>query len=247
MHVAASGPTTAPTVLLLHGGGVGGWMWRPLLGELGDDVHALVPDLPGHDGSASESYLGHTATIDALIRMLDEHGARSRVTVVGFSLGAQLATMLASTEPLRIAHAVIVSAQAEPLRFAGATLALLRYMAPLARNARFARAQAAELRVPESLMTDYVRTSATMSADDMVASVGENLRFTVPERWSRFPGRADVVVGERERALMRRSAAALHEALPSSRLTTFEGVGHAIPFERPRELANLIRAGLPTP
>lgn len=228
-------------MLFLHGGGVGGWMWRPVLDLLGDEVRAIVPDLPGHDGSAAEPYQGHDATVDALVELLDEAGIRVDLTVMGFSLGAQLAVALASREPARVSHALVVSAQASPLPFANATLRMLRATAPLARNERFARLQARELGVPHELMPDYVRTSRTMTADALVASVGANLAFAIPEEWAAFPGRVDVVVGARERAVMHTSAEALHGAVPGSRLTIVPETGHTAPLTRPDVIAQLLR------
>ena len=40
------GPSTAPTIVFLHGGGVSGWMWRPQIDHFKEDYHCLVPDLP---------------------------------------------------------------------------------------------------------------------------------------------------------------------------------------------------------
>lgn len=246
MHVELSGDPRARPVLLLHGGGVGGWMWGPVLAQLGDSARAIVPDLPGHDRSAAESYRGHSATVDELIALLDEVDAREGLTVVGFSLGAQLATLLttvlAAREPERVAHAVIVSAQAHPMPGRRSTLALLRALAPLARNERFARAQARELRVPAELMSDYLRTSASMSTQNLLAAVDANLTFTVPAGWAESRSRVDILVGEKERRVMHRSAAALHAARPDASILVIPGIGHSAPFERPDLIADIIRS-----
>ena len=243
MHVAFSGPASAPPVLFLHGGGVGGWMWGPVLDELGDAVRAVVPDLPGHDHSAAEPYRGHDATVESLIAVLDASGLHTGVTVVGFSLGAQLAALLTAREHARVTHAIIVSAQAHPLPGTRATLGLLRMLAPLARNERFARAQASELRIPDALLDDYLRTSATMSRESLLASVGDNLRFTVPAGWHGSPAHVSLLLGGTERRVMHRSLQALRAERHDADVLVFEGVGHSIPFDRPALVADLIRAG----
>ena len=46
LYFEASGPETARTIVFLHGGGVGGWMWRKVVAALQADFHCLVPDLP---------------------------------------------------------------------------------------------------------------------------------------------------------------------------------------------------------
>ena len=40
------GPSTASTLVFLHGGGGAGWMWQPQIEVLKNDYHLLVPDLP---------------------------------------------------------------------------------------------------------------------------------------------------------------------------------------------------------
>lgn len=223
-------------LLLLHGGGVAGWMWRPLAAQLADR-RMLIPDLPGHADDARD-YVSHDATVQELAALLaaEEHPA----VVVGFSLGAQLAVLLAARHPDLVADVVVISAQAEPLPFAGATLALLDATAGLAQREWFARAQARALFVPDALLDDYLRTTRAITRTTLRNAVAENIRFTIPGDWSRFPGEALVLAGGREKALMRRSAQRLHAALPHSALEIVDGCGHGIPLQRPDLLADRV-------
>lgn len=235
MHVDELGQADAPPLLLLHGGGVAGWMWRPTIAALQTPVRALVPDLPGHGRSASEPYRSHADTVARLEALLEERAPRGAL-VAGFSLGAQLAVLLAARRPELVADAVVVSAQARPLPLAGPTLALLGLSAPLARVPWFARLQARELLVPGELLPEYVAGSAAITRATLLASVGENLRFTVPDGWG-ASGSALVVVGGSERRVMRDSARLLHEAHPRSELRVVSGAGHGLPLEHPERTA----------
>lgn len=237
MHVDEAGPGTP--VLLLHGAGVAGWMWRPALTRLDVPVRAIVPDLPGHGRSADRAYRSHAETCAELVDLLRRR-APGGALVAGFSLGAQLAILLAATRPDLVRGAVIVSAETLPARLPGPTLALLSAAAPLARQPWFARLQAGQLAIPDDLLDDYVRDSARVSRATLVASVGENLRFRLPPAWSRFAGPTLVMVGSRERRLMRASAGRTHEALPGSELLTVPGCGHGIPFEQPALFAQVL-------
>jgi len=232
MHVSKFGPEDGSPVLLLHGGGVAGWMWNSLRGSLESKYKVLVPDLPGHGQSADEPYRSHTETVDALSQVL-LRGDSAPAAVVGFSLGAQLTVEFASRYPELVERAMVVSAQAKAMPFAGLPLRALGAAAPLARNRRFARLQARELFVPPELMEDYIDTSAHISKATLLAAVGDNMRFELPAAWSEFCGQAFVMVGRRERALMRDSAAAIHTALPGSEIEIVDGCGHGIPLQRP--------------
>lgn len=232
MHVSRFGPEDGSPVLLLHGGGVAGWMWSSLRGSLESNYRVLVPDLPGHGPSADEPYRSHTETVDAL-RQLSLQESREPVAVIGFSLGAQLAIELASTYPEFVDRVMVVSAQAKAMPFTALTLRALGAAAPLARNRSFARLQARELFVPPELMDEYVDTSARITKTTLLAAVGDNMRFEIPAAWSEFRGQVLVMVGRRERALMRDSAAAIHAVLPESKIEVVEGCGHGIPLQRP--------------
>ncbi|WP_308729054.1 alpha/beta hydrolase [Arthrobacter sp. MYb227] len=231
MYISRFGPEDGSPVLLLHGGGVAGWMWNSLRRSLASKYNVLVPDLPGHGQSADQPYRSHTETVDALNRIL-AHGGSTPVAVIGFSLGAQLTIELASKHPELVDRAMVVSAQAKAMPFTGLTLGALGAAAPLARNRRFARMQARELFLPPELMEDYLDTSANITKATLLAAVGDNMRFELPAAWSEFPGQALVMVGRRERALMRDSAAAIHTALPGSEIEIVDGCGHGIPLQR---------------
>ena len=157
--------------------------------------------------------------------------------VVGFSLGAQLAILLASRRPDLVRAVVVISAQAEPSPFPALLLTMLGLAAPLARNEGFARLQARELFIPEALIHDYLRTSRGITRATLLASVGENVRFTIPDEWEVFPGRSLILVGVKEHSVMRRSAQRIADALPGSELEIVADCGHGIPLQKPAWLA----------
>ncbi len=47
LHVDVAGPDDAESVMLLHGGNVGGWMWAPVRAQVGAGVRELVAQLDG--------------------------------------------------------------------------------------------------------------------------------------------------------------------------------------------------------
>ncbi|WP_244961519.1 alpha/beta fold hydrolase [Clavibacter zhangzhiyongii] len=230
MHIARFGTDTSAAVLLLHGGGVAGWMWTSLRQHLESTHLVLVPDLPGHGNSADEPYRAHAATVDALATMLSRN-AEGPVAVIGFSLGAQLAMQLASEHPHLVSRAMIVSAQARPIPFTRLTLNALAISAPLARRRWFARLQARELFIPPKLMEDYIATSAAITRPTLLKAVEENMRFQIPTEWPAFPGVALVLAGRKERAVMRESATATQAALPGSALELVDGAGRGLPLQ----------------
>lgn len=229
------------TVVLLHGGGVAGWMWEPVRAELGDEYRLIVPDLPGHDRSADEDYLSHEQTLTQLRAVLAER-TTGPVAVAGFSLGAQLALELASADSELVSGIVSISALAIPSRAPGLTRALLSSAAGLAKNERFARAQAQALGVPRALVPDYLRTSESISKTTLLNVVAANGAFLPPSGWASFAGAAVVLAGGREPRAVQRSAELLHAANPRSSLELDLEAGHTLPFSNPSLVARCIRA-----
>jgi pimeloyl-ACP methyl ester carboxylesterase len=108
------GPAGVPTIVFLHGGGGGRWMWQPQVERL-VDYHLLVPDLPGHGDSVD---IRLTSILDAANRVADlirekAHGRKAHI--VGLSLGAQVAVCLLAQSSDLVDHAVISSALFKPL------------------------------------------------------------------------------------------------------------------------------------
>ncbi|WP_033294415.1 alpha/beta fold hydrolase [Amycolatopsis jejuensis] len=83
--------TGKPPVLLLHGLGATGAVWDAAAGLLGRRV--LIPDLPGHGGSAPLPAYSFDALAAAVADVLDEPGP---IVIAGHSLGGVVALELAS-------------------------------------------------------------------------------------------------------------------------------------------------------
>lgn len=241
MHIERAGTPGGPRVVLLHGGGVAGWMWRPLRAFLPTGLDLIIPDLPGHDRSVRDGYVSQDRTLQDLRRYLNAE-IDAPYAVVGFSFGAQLAVRLAAESPESISHVTVISAQAKPTRFPALTLALLAAAAPLARWPWFARAQAKELFIPDSLIDDYLRTSGALEGSTLTRMVGDNIRFTIPAAWSAYPGSALILAGADERRTVTESARTLQRKLPGSEIELVDGCGHGIPLQRPQWLASRLVA-----
>lgn len=94
MHVAVSGMTGQPVVVLLHCMGRSGTMWDRHRALLAERFRVLAPDLPGHGKSAGPFTVtgAVTAVADALSRSCGDEPAH----LVGLSLGARVGLKLAA-------------------------------------------------------------------------------------------------------------------------------------------------------
>jgi pimeloyl-ACP methyl ester carboxylesterase len=101
-----------PVVLLVHGLGEHAGYWNENVpGLLEKDVRVVAVDLPGHGASdkphdAPYSMGWHAAVLRGL---LDVVAPDEEVTVVGHSMGGQIALRLALTWPDRVKHLVLLA------------------------------------------------------------------------------------------------------------------------------------------
>ena len=112
-------PPVEPTkmsILLLHGMGGNGLIWRPVAALLEDNYTVLCPDQRGHGASTVSDDETHFTPED-FTRDLDETLASlipenpelaAPLWVVGHSMGARTAAAFAATYPARVAGLVIV-------------------------------------------------------------------------------------------------------------------------------------------
>ena len=108
------GPSDAPGILLVHGLGVSGKYFAPLIRLLSSSYRVVTPDLPGFGASA---HVGPALTIPgqaaALERVVDLVGL-DRPVLLGHSMGAQVVTEMAVRRPGRIRALVLVGPVVDP-------------------------------------------------------------------------------------------------------------------------------------
>ena len=113
VHVLETGD--GPPLVLLHGSGVAGWFFLPLLKELGG-FRAITPDRPGQGLSdpidlPRRNY--HETSVAWLDRLLDALELDA-VALLGHSAGGVLALRYALAHPARVNRLVVVGAPTLP-------------------------------------------------------------------------------------------------------------------------------------
>ncbi|MEU8693411.1 alpha/beta hydrolase [Streptomyces sp. NPDC048665] len=101
-HVLEAGEVDRSALVLVHGAGQGGRMWRRQLGALSDGFHVVAPDLPGFGGSPGPFSL--TAAVESVTEIARQ--LRS-VHLCGHSLGAIVAARVAAENPNLVARLIL--------------------------------------------------------------------------------------------------------------------------------------------
>lgn len=227
LSVEEQGPGGAPTILFLHGGGGGGWMWRPQVEAFSPDYHCLVPDLPEQGRSRAVSPFTIQSAAAQMADLIRSRAHGGQAHVVGLSLGAQVLVSLLSQNPDLVRRAIVSSAIVRPLSgmswispgIIGASYNL--FMAPLKNSdwwINLNRKYAAG--VPAEYAAQFKSEFQGETRDGFTHIMLENLAFRLPSGLEKVTAPTLVVVGQKEYGAMRQSARDLAAAIPTARAYT---------------------------
>jgi 2-succinyl-6-hydroxy-2,4-cyclohexadiene-1-carboxylate synthase len=238
----------APALIALHGFTHTGRSWDPAIAALGERYRAIAPDIRGHGRQSERRPVTLEAVLEDIAALAPE-----RFTLAGYSMGGRLALHAALALPERIERLVLVGASpgiADPRERAAR------------RAADEELADRLETRTIDEFAREWARTPMLAGlAPDVLAEVhADRLRSTVtglagalrglgagslPSLWDRLGELTmpvALVVGERD-VKFRHTAEQMLARMPTARLHTMTGAGHAVHLESPESVACTIVIG----
>ncbi len=236
------GPAQAPTLVFLHGGGVGGWMWKPQIAQLKDEYHLLVPDLPEHGQSAAIKPLTLPYAAEQVAELIRTRAHGGRAHVAGLSLGAQTTIELLSQAPELIDHAIASGPLMRPLPGLGATNLMAKMYWPFRNATWLVKWNMKGLGVPASYFEDFRRDTAALTIEGFVRMTLANGSNHVPANLSRVTVPTLLLVGEKELKIMRESVRDLLAVMPSARGCVVSGAIHNWSLQLPDLFTQTVRA-----
>lgn len=225
---------SGPVLMLLHGAGDQAGTWAHVAPALAKHHTLIIPDLAGHGASApSTGPIETSAVYGGLEAVLANQAGGRRMTIVGNSLGAWMAMVLAQRHPEWVERVVAVNGGA--LKNANASVKLFP------RNREEARETMAQIRdgsappIPDAVLDDLVRLAevgpmarfaATAASMDLWVLTEEQLRtLKVPVR---------LIWGTSDKLMPLEYAKRLEALLPDAKLVTLDHCGHVPQQEAPR-------------
>jgi pimeloyl-ACP methyl ester carboxylesterase len=235
-HVFGSGPPIA----FMHGG-MGSWMhWIRNVPTLSRSHTLLLPDIPGHMGSAMPTPYTPQAVgailIDGIDRIL---GPQASFSVVGFSFGAAIGGQVARLGGSRVDKFVMVSPGGLGLP-RGEVRGIERWRhlpSPEERRAVHAKNLAASMIADPRHVDDlavFIHATSTERAKPVSApiSLGNSLQECLPQVRARLAG----IWGAHDPAsspFMAERRAYLHGLQPDAPIVVLDGVSHWLQYEAP--------------
>ena len=218
------GPKDGKTIVFLHGGGSGGWMWQPVIKFL-PDYHCLVPDQPEHGRNRQIAPFSMELAAEKTAELILERANGGKACVVGLSEGAQITVQLLAAAPERVEKAVSSSALLRPIPGMSwlDSRALLawtyRISIPPFKNVewwiRLNMKYAAG--IPDEFYSWFKKDFQDMTESEWVNLLTANQRFRLPAGLEKAAAPVLAVAGRREYGAMKESVRDLVKVLPHAR------------------------------
>jgi 2-hydroxymuconate-semialdehyde hydrolase len=243
-----------PPLLLIHGIPSNGLMWREVIPELSKHFRVIAPDLLNY--GQSEMPESADVSINAqqriLFGFLDSLGIR-RANVVAHDIGGGVAQLMAVEKPERIDQLVLIDSvcfdswpipEFEPLQKHGAEADMgLDDFVEMIRGF-----------LPKGVVDPQVMTKSVIelytkpwSTEKGKKAFFRNLRrlnseytLAISETLSQLPHSTLIIWGEKDTFQKPEYGPRLEKAIPNSKLTVIDDVGHFLLEEKPTEISELI-------
>lgn len=243
-----SGGGGAP-VVLLHGAGDQAGGWSKVAPRLVKSFAVLAVDLAGHGDSAPAEGPLAFSTLLAGFDGAMAGVPRGKVTLVGSSLGAWVATVWAKEHADRVAHLVLVNGG--PLLGERPDLTLQPKDRAEADRTLAALRDPSSPIVPDFVVDDIIREAATGPIARLAAESKSMGAYLLDGKLGAFDVPVDLLWGVSDKLLSLDYARRLAGQLPAARLTTIPACGHVPQAECPDRLAEallkVLRDPLPAP
>jgi 2-hydroxymuconate-semialdehyde hydrolase len=243
-----------PPLLLIHGIPSNGLMWREVIPELSKNFRVIAPDLLNY--GQSEMPESADVSINAqqriLFGLLDSLGIR-RANVVAHDIGGGVAQLMAVEKPERIDQLVLIDSvcfdswpipEFEPLQKHGAEADMgLDDFVEMIRGF-----------LPKGVVDPQVMTKSVIelytkpwSTEKGKKAFFRNLRrlnseytLAISDTLSQLPHSTLIIWGEKDTFQKPEYGPRLEKAIPNSKLTVIDDVGHFLLEEKPTEISELI-------
>lgn len=218
MKTVEFGKSNQDVMILLHGGGLSWWNYRETAEQLKNRFHIVIPILDGHTGS-DLSFTTIEKNAKEIISYIDEKFGGHILLAGGLSLGGQILVEMLSQRNHICEYAVIESALVLPMRMTERFIApAFSLCYPLIKKRWFAKLQFQSLHMHCSLFEDYFHDSSRIKKEDMISFLRANASYQLKDTITGCQAKVLILVGGKERRIMKMSAGLLREKISKSML-----------------------------
>jgi pimeloyl-ACP methyl ester carboxylesterase len=250
-----SAPAGQPPLLLIHGWGGSGRYWQATVERIGGERRVVVPDLPGVGRSLPVRRARDISDQVAAIEQLIDHLAIDRLHIIGHSMGAAVAILLADRRPALVQRLLLTAVsfprsdaeRAAFLAIMGVAGVAMYFRAAWMADVRWLVQQSARrffYQVPDddallrAGFLDYLR----MDRDTAIATARSAVGSEIVAAARRLQMPVLLVAGRQDQAMPTDNVELTGAAIPNCEVRWIERCGHLPMVERADEYAAIARA-----
>ena len=229
------------TIMLLHGGGLSWWNYREIAEKLQNKYHIILPILDGHSDS-DRSFTSIEDNAQEIIDFVKNNCGGHIHLIGGLSLGAQILLEILSRKKDICSYAIIESALVIPMNTTHKLIKPTFSMSyGLISKKWFSKLQFNSLRIKKELFDEYYRDTCKIGKEDMIAFMEANSKYEIKSSLKDTDAKVVVVVGDKERAIMKKSAQKIHQTISGSDFLTLPNYYHGdFSINHPQEYVDML-------
>lgn len=241
MFVEQSGSAEADHIILLHSANFSGRMWRPVTDRL-QEMHLVVPDMPGHGRSIDETFVSIEQTADEVAEIATQLEPGRRLHVVGVSLGAYVGLALLIRHPDLASTAALSGFHVGNMPNPRMMILMGDILSPVASTAWFQRKMASSLKIPPEYLEHEDFTRSRTNGRTIRAVNRAAVKFDARADLDRIRTRTLALAGGREHKTILESLRVMERRIADCEARIAPDLEHAWPLQDPELFADTVRA-----
>lgn len=228
-----------PPLLLIHGAGGTHLDWPAELRRL-PEASTLAPDLPGHGRSKGEGRDTISAYAADMVALLDTLKVQQAI-MLGFSMGAAVALMLALHHKARVAGLILLGGgaqiQVDPALLKGLQTDRDQWLRTLI---DWQWNESAGEQIKRLSLRRLLEIDPAVLLNDYKAVNG----FDARDRLTHIQTPTLIIGGTADRMIPFAQSEALHAGIAGSKLVKIDGGAHLMALEQPQTIADAVQSWL---
>lgn len=226
MNFKEYGDISKKNIMLLHGGGLSWWNYKEEAERMQNNYHIILPILDGHAGS-DRNFTSIEDNAQEIIDYINDNYNGHISLLGGLSLGGQVLLEILSKKSDICDYAIIESALVVPME---TTYKMIRPVFSMSygliAKKWFSKMQFNSLKIKKSLFEDYYRDTCKIEKEDMISFMKANSKYEIKSTLEDTQAKVLIVVGDKERPIMKKSANIIHQKIIGSRIQIIPNYSH---------------------
>lgn len=213
-----------PVFVYIHGECLSAFSFKKQIKELKKDFTLILPIIDGHNRDSEFHSIEECAR--EILNYIDEHFHGHIQVLAGFSMGGQIVTTMLSLQPDLCEFAMIESAMMQPVKIRNWSAYVSEYLPKLSKIKWFNKFMYYTIFSDDYAFEDYYQNYKNMREDSLKRILNATYSYTIPKNLNNVTGKVAILVGQRERKSMKKSANLLKEACTDSQIFMLMNYNH---------------------